>query len=272
MYRREFGMTVLGLAAASRVVQGQSPIVQGVAPAIPSWSQYRPQPGSVKAKMHSGQQVIQASAPIDATRAQMEEIIKQRGGVDIFNLDGQHTPMPTERELARFCATAADLGVGVQLRMPHPKLAFLTGRYADLGVLSLFVPLVEEVETVTEAINNFYFPPLGNRSWGGNLMAAKFGGVGQPAPPYTDQTAYAQWWNSVCCLGLQIESLRAALHIRNLVRPGIDWIGFGPGDMAFDVARHSHTPFKNNDEAHNYVIDQLKGYDVRLPPRPGAKP
>lgn len=270
MHRREFGMTVLGLAAASGSVRAQS---QGFVPAIPSWSQYRPQPGSLKAKMHSGQQVRQASAPIDATRAQMEAIVKKQGTVDIFNVDGQHSPMPADRELVRFCTTAAEIGVGVQLRIPHPKLAFLSGRYADLGILSVFIPLVEDVETVNDAINNFYFPPLGNRSWGGNLMVAKFGvGGGQAPPPYTEQLQYAQWWNSHCCLGLQIESFRAALNIRNLVRPGIDWIGFGAGDMAFDVGRHSNSPFKSVDEAHNYIIDQLKGYDLRVPSRPGSKP
>jgi 2-keto-3-deoxy-L-rhamnonate aldolase RhmA len=261
-------MTVFGVAAAARAAQAQG---QGSAPVIPSWSNFRPQPGSVKAKMHSGQTVRQASPPVDATRAQLEAIIKKQGQVDLFNLDGQHSPMPTERELVRFCTTAAELGVGVQLRIPHPRLAFLTGRYADLGILSVFIPLVEDVETVNAALDNFYFPPLGNRSWGGNLMVAQFGvGGGQAPPPYTDQFRYAQWWNSHACLGLQIERLRAAVNVRSLVRPGVDWVGFGAGDMGFDIARHSNSPFKSVDEAHNYIIDQLQGYDIRLPGRPGG--
>jgi hypothetical protein len=42
--------------------------------------------------------------------------------------------------------------------------------------------------------------------------------------------------------------------------------------MGFDVGRHSNSPFKSVAEAHNYIIDQLKGYDVRVPARPGSKP
>ena len=45
----------------------------------------------------------------------------------------------------------------------------MTGRYADLGVMAILVPFVEEVETADEAINSFYYAPFGNRSWGGDF-------------------------------------------------------------------------------------------------------
>jgi hypothetical protein len=35
--------------------------------------------------------------------------------------------------------------------------------------------------------------------------------------------------------------------------------------MGFDLERHSNSPFKTLEEVHRFVIDQLKGYDVRLP-------
>jgi hypothetical protein len=35
--------------------------------------------------------------------------------------------------------------------------------------------------------------------------------------------------------------------------------------MGFDIERHSNSPFKTLEEAHAYVIEQLKGYDVRVP-------
>jgi hypothetical protein len=40
--------------------------------------------------------------------------------------------------------------------------------------------------------------------------------------------------------------------------------------MAFDIERHSNSPFKSVDEAHAYVVGQLKGYDVRLPGNTGG--
>jgi 2-keto-3-deoxy-L-rhamnonate aldolase RhmA len=119
------------------------------------------------------------------------------------------------------------------------------------------VPLVEEVETADEAINNFYYPPLGNRSWGGEFRYGE--------KPPTDRLKYSQWWNGTGMLGFQIETLRGALNARNIVKPGVDWISWGPGDMSFDIERHSNSPFKTLDEAHSYVIEQLKGFDVRVP-------
>jgi 2-keto-3-deoxy-L-rhamnonate aldolase RhmA len=252
MNRRAFGMTVLGAAAALRWPASRAAFAQA-----PGWNQFKPLPGSLKHKMHSGQSVRTAAAPVDATRSQLQEIIKKQGGVDLFSLDSQHRPLPDERDLVKFCKLAEELGAGVQLRIQHPKLAYLTGRYADLGVLAVMVPLVEDVETATEAIDNFYYPPLGNRSWGGEF---RFG-----EKPPTDRLKYSQWWNANALLGFQIETLRGALNARNIVKPGVDWISWGPGDMAFDIERHSNSPFKSIEEAHAYVIEQLKGYDVRLP-------
>jgi 2-keto-3-deoxy-L-rhamnonate aldolase RhmA len=252
MNRRAFGMTMLAVAASTRTTSAQAP----------SWGQFKPLPGSLKEKMHTGQRVRSASAPVDATRSQLQEIIKKAGGVDIFSLDSQHRPLADERDLVKFCKLAEELGAGVQLRIAHPKWAYLTGRYADLGVLAVMVPLVEDVETANEAIDNFYYPPLGNRSWGGEF---RFG-----EKPPTDRLKYAQWWNGNALLGFQIETLRGALNARNIVKPGVDWISWGPGDMAFDIERHSNSPFKNVEEAHAYVIGQLKGYDVRLPGNTGG--
>jgi 2-keto-3-deoxy-L-rhamnonate aldolase RhmA len=157
---------------------------------------------------------------------------------------------------------AEELGAGVQLRIQHPKLAYLAGRYADLGVLAVMIPLVEEVATADEAISNFYYPPIGNRSWGGEFRFRE--------KPPADRLQYSQWWNANGLLGFQIETLRGALNARNIVKPGIDWISWGPGDMAFDLERHSNSPFKTLEEVHNYVIQQLKGYDVRLPAAAGS--
>ena len=247
MTRRDLGRTALAFGAASRPGFTQ----------VPSWSQFKPQPGSLKEKMHKGEQIRTIAAPPESTRSQLEEIIKKNGKVDLFSLDGQHRPLPDERDLVKFCKLAEELGVGVQLRIQHQRLAYMTGRYADLGVLAIMVPLVEEVETADEAINNFYYPPLGNRSWGGEF---RFG-----EKPPTDRLKYSQWWNGTGLLGFQIETLRAALNVRTIVKPGVDWISWGPGDMGFDIERHSNSPFKTLTEVHSFVIEQLKGYDVRVP-------
>jgi 4-hydroxy-2-oxoheptanedioate aldolase len=244
--RRAFGAAALG-AATARSAFSQAP----------SWSQFKPLPGSLKERMHTGKPIRSASAPVDSTRSQLQELIRKNGQVDLFTLDGQHRPLPSEPDLVKFCKLAEELGAGVQLRIPHPRMAYLTGRFADLGVLAIMVPLVEEVETIDEAINNFYYPPLGSRSWGGEFRYGE--------KPPVDRLKYSRWWNGAGMLGFQVETLRAALNVRNLVKPGVDWISWGPGDMGFDLERHSNSPFKTLEEVHAYVIEQLKGFDVRVP-------
>jgi 4-hydroxy-2-oxoheptanedioate aldolase len=255
-----FGIAALGIAAV------RSAFSQG-----PAWGQFKPQPGSVKERMHKGERIQMASASWDATRSELEEIIKKNGGnVDLFNFDIQHSPMPDERVIMRFCQLAEELGVGVRLRIQSPKMAYMTGRFADLGVQSIFVPLVEDTETAAEAVNNFYYPPLGNRSWGGELGApfgrSKFQSGAMQA---TDRLKYAEWWNGTGTIGFQIETLTAAINVRKIVRPGVDWVSGGPGDMGFDIERHSNSPFKTVAEANAYVAEQLKGYDVYVPGRRG---
>ncbi|MDA2929476.1 aldolase/citrate lyase family protein [Acidobacteria bacterium AH-259-O06] len=240
MNRRHFTMTVLGVGAGALSASGQPRAVV--------------QSGSLKQRVHARQPIRIASAPTNSDRSRLQEILK-RGPVDLFHADGQHAPL-NERELLNFCTIAEELGVGVRLRIKHPRQAFLLGNYADLGPLAIVVPLVEDEQTVREAINAFYFPPLGRRSWGSV--------VGFKKKERPDRLEYAQWWNANAILCLQIESLRAALNVRNLVKPAVDWILFGPADLSFDLELHSHSPFKTVGECADYVAEQLKGVDVRV--------
>ena len=254
--RRHFTMTMLGAGALS--VSRQAGAV--------------PQSSSLKQRVRSGQPVKIVAAPgfrgvdglslrptTSSIRSGLQAIL-QRGPVDLFNADGQHTPI-NEQELFQFCATAEELGVGVKFRIKHPRQAFLLGKYADLGPQAILVPLVEEEETVRDAINNFYFPPLGRRSWG------SIPGFKKKERP--DRLEYAPWWNANAILCLQIESVKAVVNVRNLVMPGVDWIQFGPADLMFDIEQHSHSPFKTAQECGDYVAEQLKDFDVRVD-RPSA--
>ena len=111
MNRRQFSMAALGIGAAARSAFSQAP----------SWSQFKPRPGSLKEKMHKGEAIRTVSAPVESTRGQLEQIIKENGKVDLFSLDGQHRPLPDERDLVKFCKLAEELGAGVQLRIPHTR-------------------------------------------------------------------------------------------------------------------------------------------------------
>ena len=240
MNRRHFAMTALGVGAGAVSASSSTTALA--------------QTGSLKHRVRTGQPVRLVRTTSGATRSELQELMGQ-GQVDLFRLDGQHVPI-NEQELYKFCAIAEELGVGVKFRIKHPRQAFLLGKYADLGLQSILVPLVEEEETVRDAINNFYFPPLGRRSWG------SVPGFKKKERP--DRLDYAPWWNANAILCLQIESVRAVVNVRNLVKPGVDWIQFGPADLMFDMEAHSNSPFKTVVECGEYVAEQLRGVEVRV--------
>lgn len=250
MTKREFMTAALGIGLSSRAFAQD--------PGVPSWERFKPEPGSLKEKVHKGERIRRVSAPYDVSRAQLEEIVANNGNrADLVSVDTQHMPLPDERVFTKFCKLAEEVGIGVQVRLQHPRLSFMTGRFADLGAQAVLVPIVEEEDQANDAIDNFYYPPLGNRSY---APASRFGET-----PSTERVAYSQWWNRNCLLGFQIETLRGATNARKIVKPGVDWIGWGPADMAFDLEMHSNSPFKTLEEVHSYVIQQLKGYDVNVP-------
>jgi 2-keto-3-deoxy-L-rhamnonate aldolase RhmA len=165
--------------------------------------------------------------------------------------------LPDERELVKFCKMAEELGAGVQIRLQHPKLAYLAGRYADLGVLAVMVAARRGRRDGERGHQQLLLSPAGQPELGWGIPIPR-----EAAHRSPEVLAVVERQR---LLGFQIETLRAALNARNIVKPGIDWISWGPGDMAFDIERHSNSPFKTIEDVHKYVIDQLKGYDVRLP-------
>jgi 4-hydroxy-2-oxoheptanedioate aldolase len=148
-------------------------------------------------------------------------------------------------------------------RMIHPRDAHLVGHYLDLGISGVEVPLVEEEQTVRDAISSFYYSPVGRRSWGGD---ARLGFAKQ-----SDRLEYSRWWNETGVLWVQVESINAVTHVRKLAKPGVDCISFGPADLGFDLEANPNHPFKSVDDCMRYVIEQLDGTGVAFCAR-GSNP
>jgi 4-hydroxy-2-oxoheptanedioate aldolase len=207
----------------------------------------------LKQRIRAGEPLRVLPALPNATRGEIEALIAL-GPFDVFWLDGQHAPL-CDRELADFCCIAGELGKPVQLRVKHPRQAHLLGNFLDLGPLSIVLPLVQDEETVVDAIDAFYFPPAGRRSWGA---------TGYQFKDVPDRLAYAEWWNNNEILCVQLESVQAILNVRRLARPGVDWITFGPNDLMFDLEMRGHRPFTTVDECVQYVVRQLQGMPVTV--------
>ena len=209
---------------------------------------------SLRERIVRGDTVVGVSAPLTATKGELEDILS-KDSYDFISSDAQHSPYSEER-LVEFCGIAQELGMPVQFRIKHTRQAYLVGNILDLGPLGIEVPLVEDESEVDEALRWFYYPQVGGRSWGGG---ARYGVEGRG-----DRLGYADWWNANGILSMQIETLRAVTNIRQLAKPGVTCLTWGPADLSFDIEAHPHHPLQTVDDCVRHALQQLDGTDTRI--------
>lgn len=213
-----------------------------------------PHKSSLKQRIRSGEIIVGVSAPITADRKRLEAILS-KDSYGFVSVDSQHTPYNEER-LVQFCAMAEEIGIPVQFRIKHTRHAYLIGNILDLGPSGVEVPQVETEATAQEAVDYFYYPQMGKRSWGG---AARVGIKGRD-----DRLEYSAWWNDYGVLWLQIESIEAVTNARRLARPGVDCLSFGPADLSFSLEAHPGHPFQSVDDCVRHTVQQLEGSDTKV--------
>jgi 2-keto-3-deoxy-L-rhamnonate aldolase RhmA len=128
-----------------------------------------------------------------------------------------------------------------------------------MGLSAILVPEVEDTAPVEEAIGYSYYSPVGHRSWGGN---ARYGTTQNGRRLGANE--YAAWWNEHVVLAVQIESIKAVENARSLVKPGLDYLAFGPSDLTFDLERHPEYRFRTSDDCTRYVAEQVRDIGIRL--------
>ena len=202
-------------------------------------------------------EVVILTTTIDVTKSKLETALG-RGDYDAVYFDGQHQPI-SDHMLVDFCAITEELGIEVQMRIPHTRCAHMVGRYADFGLSSVMVPEVMTEETVHEAIEYFYYGTLGRRSWGGIQRA----GMGR-FEKRPSRLEYAEWWNDYAVLAIQLESVEAVANARRLAdREGVDYVAFGPNDLSFSLERHTNFPLETPEECFKNVAEQLDPVGIK---------
>lgn len=209
---------------------------------------------TLKERIRSGEPFHIGALPVDATPAAVEERAAGQGW-DLAFVDLQHSPY-TEPQLAELCRSAAALGVPVMARVPHPSAAWQISRCLDFGAAGVLVPLSEDPARVAEAVQHFYYPPLGHRSVG---LRFAYGWCGKRTP-----RAYAEWWNANGILAIQIETVRAVVEVRSLVQPGVDLLLFGACDLGLSLAASADRSFASVAECQRHVVEQTRDLDVRV--------
>ena len=209
---------------------------------------------NLKERIRKGENVLGVSVAMDVEKDRLAAIIES-GPYDYVWVDAQHSPFNEER-LVEFCGIANEMGVPAWVRLKHTRDAVLVGNYLDLGPSGIEVPQVETVETVNTALDGFYYPQTGLRSWGGTVRVG--------FEHREDRLEYARWWGETGVLWVQIESVDAVTNAKSLAKPGVDCLSFGPADLSFSMEAHPHHPFQTVDDCVRHVVEQLRDSDVAV--------
>ena len=209
---------------------------------------------NLKQRIREGAIIVGRGASVATAQDELRAIL-DGADFDFISTDSQHSAFNEER-LVTFCEVADEFDMPVQFRIKHTRNAYLIGNYLDLGPTGIEVPQVELESTVDEAIANFYYPQIGERSWGGASRKV--------APEHSERLAYAQWWSENGVLWMQIESINAVINARKLAKPGVDCLSFGPADLSFSIESYSHPVLKTVDDCARHVAEQLKGTGVSV--------
>lgn len=209
---------------------------------------------SLKNRIRNGEIVNGVGVSMHTDENGIERIL-EKGKIDFLNIDCQHGPQNEDR-IVSFCEAAKALEVPVILRIKHTRHTYLIGNFLDLGPAGILVPEVKEEATVREAINFFYYPQFGRRSWGGSL---RFG-----LQKHSDRLEYAAWWNANGVLWMQLESVEAVINCRSLALKGVDVLTFGPNDLMFDIERYHQPPFRTVEDCVRHVVQEMEGTSVAI--------
>jgi len=209
---------------------------------------------TLKQRLHAKESIHIAFVTLQMSEPELAEKLGQET-YDLIHIDAQHTPLD-DRELVQFCQRAKSLGVPAQMRIRHTREAYAIGRFLDFGLFSVVVPQVETEATVNEAIEAFYYPPLGKRSWWPQ-WAYGF-------EPGRDQREYADWWNANGILVVQLESVPAILNVRQLAKPGVDMFAFGAADLGLSIQATPNSPFASFEECRSHVLEQTADLPIKV--------
>ena len=209
---------------------------------------------SLRQRMQDGEVLTAMRGSLSTSKAELAAMWVT-GRYDYIWIDSQHTPY-SDQLLVDYCQAAGELGIDVQLRIPHTRQAHMVGRFLDFGLTAVLVPEVEEPETVDDAIAYAYYGPIGRRSWGGPTRKGFSQGV--------DRHEYSAWWNDTVVLGIQVESVEAVTNIHKLAKPGVSVVTFGPNDLSFSLEAHPGFPMQDVDACMCNVAAQLKDTGIRL--------
>jgi 4-hydroxy-2-oxoheptanedioate aldolase len=173
---------------------------------------------SVKDKLQSGQPAVGTWLSLGSVLAAR---FLARSGFDWLTVDVEHSAVGMETTAAIFGAVA-DAGGICLARVPSNRHDHIK-RMLDCGAHGVVVPMVNTRQEALDAVRACRYPPLGNRSIGGNIHALNW----QASP----NDYYAKADQEILCV-LQCEHIDAVRHFDDVYSvPGCDAVFVGPNDL-----------------------------------------
>ena len=151
-------------------------------------------------------------------------------GFDWLLIDGEHSPNDPPLVLPQLQA-AAPYPVTCIVR-PAWNDKILIKRYLDIGVQTLLIPYVQNVEEAKAAVAAVRHPPRGVRGVAGTTRASRYGRIAD----------YARKADEQVCLLVQIESREGLDNLEKIAAvDGIDGIFIGPADLHASMGHTGET-------------------------------
>ncbi|NLE83907.1 MAG: hypothetical protein GX603_05275 [Chloroflexi bacterium] len=148
-------------------------------------------------------------------------------GFDYVFIDCEHIAFNIESVQA--CVRAAELtGMLSIARVIKNDPEVILG-YLEVGVKGILVPHIKTATDAQAAVDAVKYYPLGKRGAGGRSRAAKYG-ADLPAEEYYKEV------NASTFVLLMIEEAEALKNLPEILEvPGVDYLDFGPHDMALSL-------------------------------------
>ena len=163
-------------------------------------------------------------------------------GFDFYMLDMEHTRI--HRETMENCIRAADAaGITTLVRVTQNDPGLIR-HTQESGAQGVVVPHVETQQDVRRIIDALRYPPEGKCGVCPSVRAANYSDEG-----YQDYMEYSNQNNMIIPLLEDKTGFDNAEEIFALLKPGVDAIGTGMGDLAFSLIK----PGQKVDRQHPFI-------------------
>jgi 2-keto-3-deoxy-L-rhamnonate aldolase RhmA len=200
---------------------------------------FRPKPNRILEALKKGE--IPLGMEINTGNPSIIEILAYTG-FDFCMLDMEHTRL--NRETMEHCVRAADAaGITILVRVTENDPGLI--RHAqEAGAQGVVVPRVKTPDDVRKIIEAFRYGPEGRCGVCPLVRAANYSDEG-----YEEYIEYSNRNNMIIPLLEDKSGFENAEEIFALLKPGVDAIGTGMGDLRFSLRK----PGQKADRQHPYV-------------------